>query len=91
MNSSFLLEIIKASEIEPKEVKWLWYPYIPFGKVKGHLGLDVKGNIDAIGNELADAFATNNLKKVTNIIDRHKIICTSIVEDDLKSLLISND
>lgn len=27
------LEIIKASDIEPKEVKWLWYPYIPFGKV----------------------------------------------------------
>ena len=27
------LEIIKASEIEPKGVKWLWYPYIPFGKV----------------------------------------------------------
>ena len=33
MNFSFLIEIIKASEIEPKEVKWLWYPYIPFGKV----------------------------------------------------------
>ena len=27
------LEIVKASEITPKEVKWLWYPYIPFGKV----------------------------------------------------------
>ena len=27
------LEIIRASEVEPKEVKWLWYPYIPFGKV----------------------------------------------------------
>ena len=27
------LEIIKASEIIPKEVRWLWYPYIPFGKV----------------------------------------------------------
>ena len=27
------LEIIRASEIEPREVKWLWYPYIPFGKV----------------------------------------------------------
>ena len=26
------LEIIKASEITPKEVRWLWYPYIPFGK-----------------------------------------------------------
>lgn len=28
------LEIIKASEITPKEVRWLWYPYIPFGQ--GH-------------------------------------------------------
>ena len=27
------LEIIKASEITPKEVRWLWYPYIPFSKV----------------------------------------------------------
>ena len=27
------LEIIKASEITPKEVRWLWYPYILFGKV----------------------------------------------------------
>ena len=30
MNFSVPLEIIKASEIEPKEVNWLWYPYIPF-------------------------------------------------------------
>lgn len=27
------LEIITASEIEPKEVQWLWYPYFPLGKV----------------------------------------------------------
>ena len=33
MNVSVPLEVIKASDIEPKEVKWLWYPYIPFGKV----------------------------------------------------------
>ena len=26
------LESIKASEITPREVRWLWYPYIPFGK-----------------------------------------------------------
>ena len=41
MNVTVPLEIIKASEIEPKEVKWLWYPYIPFGKVtllQGNLG-----------------------------------------------------
>ena len=33
MNVNVPLEVIKASEIEPKEVKWLWYPYIPYGKV----------------------------------------------------------
>lgn len=32
-NTPAKLEIIKASEIIPKEVLWLWYPYIPFGKV----------------------------------------------------------
>lgn len=31
--SGVKLEIIKASDITPKEVRWLWYPYIPFGKV----------------------------------------------------------
>ena len=28
-----LLEIIKASEITTREIEWLWYPFIPFGKV----------------------------------------------------------
>jgi len=32
-NTPAKLEIIMASEIIPKEVRWLWYPYIPFGKV----------------------------------------------------------
>lgn len=27
------LESVHANEIEPGEVSWLWYPYIPFGKV----------------------------------------------------------
>lgn len=27
------LKIISGSEVEPKEVDWLWYPYIPYGKV----------------------------------------------------------
>lgn len=27
------LEVIKASEITPKAVTWLWYPYIPYGKI----------------------------------------------------------
>ena len=33
MSVTVPLEVINASDIEPKEVKWLWYPYIPFGKV----------------------------------------------------------
>lgn len=32
-DTSVKLEIVRASEIVPKEVRWLWYPYIPFGKV----------------------------------------------------------
>lgn len=27
------LELVKASDITPKKVEWLWHPYIPFGKV----------------------------------------------------------
>ena len=31
--SNTKLEIIKASDITPKKIRWLWYPYISFGKV----------------------------------------------------------
>jgi len=27
------LKLIAMSEIQAEEVKWLWYPYIPFGKI----------------------------------------------------------
>lgn len=27
------LQLISASEVEVKEVQWLWYPYIPYGKI----------------------------------------------------------
>lgn len=32
-SSKARLELIRASEIEPREIKWLWYPFIPCGKV----------------------------------------------------------
>lgn len=34
-------ELIRASEVQPKEIDWLWYPFIPYGKVtllQGDLG-----------------------------------------------------
>lgn len=27
------MEILRLSDIPLQEVKWLWYPYIPFGKI----------------------------------------------------------
>ena len=27
------LEMFTAADVNPKEINWLWYPYIPFGKV----------------------------------------------------------
>ena len=27
------IEITKASEVKIREIEWLWYPYIPFGKI----------------------------------------------------------
>lgn len=32
-NSESKLKLIKMSDVESKEVEWLWYPYIPFGKI----------------------------------------------------------
>ena len=27
------LKLINMSDIEVEEIEWLWYPYIPYGKV----------------------------------------------------------
>lgn len=27
------LRLIRMSEVETQEVRWLWHPYIPFGKI----------------------------------------------------------
>ena len=32
-NQETHLRIVKMSEVELQEVNWLWYPYIPFGKI----------------------------------------------------------
>ena len=33
MDNNTELRLIKMSDVEPKKVEWLWYPYIPYGKV----------------------------------------------------------
>ena len=32
-NEKNKLQIRKLSEVELQEVNWLWYPYIPYGKI----------------------------------------------------------
>lgn len=27
------LEIVRGSDVPVREVEWLWYPYIPYGKI----------------------------------------------------------
>ena len=33
MNQEIELKIIEMSEVESKEISWLWYPFIPYGKI----------------------------------------------------------
>ena len=33
MNQEVELKIIEMSEVESKEISWLWYPFIPYGKL----------------------------------------------------------
>ena len=32
-NEKTELKVIRMSEIETQEIKWLWYPFIPYGKL----------------------------------------------------------
>ena len=33
MDNNTELRLIKMSDVEPTKVEWLWYPYIPYGKI----------------------------------------------------------
>lgn len=32
-NEKTELKVIRMSEIQTQEIKWLWYPFIPYGKL----------------------------------------------------------
>lgn len=34
------LKIISMDEVPVEEVEWLWYPYIPYGKLTNGLGAE---------------------------------------------------
>ncbi len=33
MDNDVELKLINMADVEAKEVEWLWYPYIPYGKI----------------------------------------------------------
>lgn len=48
------LELIRLSDVQPQEVNWLWYPYIPFGKVSIVQGDPGEGKTMLLLNVIAD-------------------------------------
>lgn len=54
------LKLLKMSEIKTQEVHWLWYPYIPFGKItmmQGDLGEGKTHLILAVSSALTKGMA----------------------------------
>ena len=54
MNLSTKLELVSLAEIDLQEVEWLWYPYIPFGKITIIQGDPGEGQT-TLGLQLASA------------------------------------
>lgn len=32
------LKMIRMSEVQSQEIEWLWYPFIPYGKLDNYSG-----------------------------------------------------
>ena len=44
-NEKTELKVIRMSEIQTQEIKWLWYPFIPYGKLTTVQGDPGDGNV----------------------------------------------
>ncbi len=88
-DTSVKLEIIKASEIVPKEVRWLWYPYIPFGKVTLLQG-DPGDGKSKLMLSLAALLSTGGLLPFADEEERHEpmTIIYQTTEDDADDTVV---
>lgn len=69
------LKIIRMSEVESQEVKWLWYPFIPYGKLTIIQGDPGDGKTTLVLN----IAAKDGLKK-ERIIEKRRIICGRLLK-----------
>ena len=74
MEQPFELKMIKMSEIETQEIEWLWYPFIPYGKLTIIQGDPGDGKTTLVLNIAAKLSKGNGLDRdmkmegATNII-----------------------
>ena len=52
------LKLINMADVEATEVEWLWYPYIPYGKITIIQGDPGEGKTTLILNRLRVAMTT---------------------------------
>ncbi len=76
-----LVPIIRMSEVTPEKVEWLWYPYIPFGKVTLVQGNPGEGKT-FFAMELAAACTSGKQLPNSEQLDPFNVIYQT-AEDDL--------
>lgn len=81
------LKIIKAIEVEPKEINWLWYPYIPFGKITLLQGDPGDGKSKLILNLIAMLTNGENLPFTEEPQEPLKVIYQT-TEDDKEDTIV---
>ena len=57
------LQIIKLSEIQSQEISWLWYPFIPYGKLTIVQGDPGDGKTTLVLNIAANLSKGEGLKR----------------------------
>ena len=65
------LKIIRMSEVESQEVKWLWYPFIPYGKLTIIQGDPGDGKTTLVLNIAANSWSIRQ-DRITGLMERDK-------------------
>ena len=76
------LKMIRMSEVETQEVKWLWYPFIPYGKLTIIQGDPGDGKTTLVLNIAAKLSKGESLDRDMNVQEPVNVIY-QIAEDGL--------
>ena len=76
------LKMIRMSEVESQEVKWLWYPFIPYGKLTIIQGDPGDGKTTLVLNIAAKLSKGESLDRDMNVQEPVTVIY-QIAEDGL--------